>query len=181
MPVRVEYLNDQNKKVIKEVEVKAFRCMIDYTSEELIYKSRSTIAMDSYIFCSEFGIDYALPQFEECIDGRQIFKIRTNRFIEIPICVYCGGSGKIDWARRPRGGKAKGHITFIGSGDIRQGSVGDNKFIKAQNMPLLYEEEKYCTRCGATGINFSDYHAAFGKVFWYKNAVIGINTIKSKP
>lgn len=92
---------------------------------------------------------------------------------DMPLCKLCGGSGKIDWAQRPRGrAQVKEVRRFVPEEQPKLiTDYKSNTLIGFQFLPVLSETDKYCYDCGATGISFVRYDEVFGKILWYQNEI----------
>jgi hypothetical protein len=99
--------------------------------------------------------------------------IRCKMYDGLPLCSTCFGSGKLDWARQAKNKPTKiegitihdpDYIKFVPSNRVIYSACGT----KAQCLPNLYEGEKYCYKCGASGMMFNSYHELFPDKLWYE-------------
>lgn len=145
--------------------LKKIRCLCLHPNEH-----ESTVVSETEHILFECSVRDLINYFL----GPKKVTLEHSHKTRLDICEFCGGAGKLDWARRPRGQKRmKDVLDFIPEKEpkivctIKEGLV-----VAAQFLPVLYETESYCFKCGATGMRFDKYEKTFGKKLWHENSIL---------
>lgn len=158
-----DYFHDN----VQKQHVLKVRCLVRSLNPNAPH--RCNFATDTQIFGVNEDADHLLHIFLKHLRGKHRYTIESKNSAELSPCPYCGGSGKRDWVMHARNTEwVHGDVGFVPQEEPQVCRLADNSVYKIQYLPELIDDERYCEKCGATGIIFRKYDTVFEGKLWFK-------------